>query len=82
VNLSVPGFSNVTYALQYKYDADGKVTNRVLSVSGAEPESVVTVYQYDSMDRMKTIAQGSSSVLYTYDNELTRQPTALTMPTC
>ncbi|MFA7368360.1 MAG: hypothetical protein WC334_01820, partial [Kiritimatiellales bacterium] len=71
VNLSVPGFSNVTYALQYKYDADGKVTNRVLSVSGAAPESVTNSYQYDSMDRVTNIVQGSGATLakcgYTYD---------------
>jgi RHS repeat-associated protein len=67
----VPGFSNVTYALQYKYDADGKVTNRVLSVSGAEPESVTNRYQYDNMDRVTNITQNSGAALaqcgYTYD---------------
>jgi RHS repeat-associated protein len=75
VSLSVPGMTNVQYALEYRFDAAGNVTNRTLrtGIGGSgSTQTVTTRYEYDAMNRLALVTNALAWASYQYaDGRLT-----------
>jgi RHS repeat-associated protein len=64
---SLPGFSPVSYALDYQYDAVGSVTSRVLRGLSGFTNQIATAYDYDEMGRLTLVTNEHAGAAYTYD---------------
>ena len=61
--LSIPGFSNVSYRLDYAYDKVGNTTNLVVQGLTGFSDTLATEYEYDNMDRLVSVSSNGMPVL-------------------
>ncbi len=64
----VPGFSNVSYQLEFKYDPVGNVTERVLRGTSGFTNEIREKYAYDSMNRLVSVSNDLADAGYSYDS--------------